>query len=250
MNAFHTGGVVGAKGTSATSMFRRIEQLINVPKKLPNSATLASADGKVEKIETDPAGGWSIYVAGQRHYVPAGKELTVKKGHAVKAGDALSNGPKNPIDLLKHTNMPTVQRYLTDELWNAYKDEGPVRKRNVETFVRAMTNLSEIVDAGDHPDLLVGDHAPSSEVHAFNAAVHGSKKRPVVMKPILQGVNMLPLEMQTDWLARLQSRDLKATVLDAASEGWRSVLHGTHPIPGMAYGKEFGKGTPEEPWLY
>jgi len=250
MNAFHTGGVVGAKGTSATGMFRRLEQLLNVPKRLPGAATLASVEGKVEKVEADPAGGWSVYVAGQRHYVPASRELSVKKGTSVKAGDSISSGTKNPIDLLKYTNMPTVQRFLTDEIWNVYKNEGPVRKRNVETFVRAMTNLSEVLDAGDHPMLLPGDRVPTSEVHAFNSAVHGTKKHPVQVKHVLQGVNMLPLEMQTDWLARLQSRDLKATVLDAAAEGWRSALHGTHPIPGMAYGKEFGKGTDEEPWMY
>jgi hypothetical protein len=151
--------------------------------------------------------------------------------------------------MLSRTNMNAVQQYLTEEIWNAYKDEGPVKRRNVETFVRAMTNLSKVSDPGDHDTLLKGDHASTSEIVAFNRALKPGH-RPVHHEPVLQGINMLPLEMQTDWIARLQSRELKNTLLDAAAEGWKSALHSTHPIPAMAYGKSFGEGTPEEPWLY
>jgi len=249
MNAFHTGGIVGAKGTNATSLFNRLEQLLNVPKKLPGSATLADTDGTVSAIEKDPAGGWRVHVSGKDHYVPASRTLTVKKGDEVKMGDSISDGPKNPREMLARTNMNAVQQYLTDEIWNSYKDEGPVRRRNVETFVRAMTNLSEVTDAGFHETLLRGDHAATSEVVAFNRNLKPGQK-PVQYKPILQGINMLPLELQTDWLARLQSKNLKDTILDAAAEGWKSSLHSTHPIPSMAYGKEFGTGTDKAPWLY
>jgi len=257
-NSFHTGGIVGAKGTSATSLFNRLEQLLNVPKKLPGAATLADTEGSVSKIEKDPAGGWRVMVSPNKasslesavpHYVPATRSISVKKGQEVKAGDALSDGPKNPRDMLARTNINTVQQYLTDEIWNAYKDEGPVRRRNVETFVRAMTNLSEVVDPGDHDTLLRGDHAATSEIAAFNRNLKPGQKQ-VTYKPVLQGVNMLPLELQTDWIARLQSRSLKSTILDAAAKGWKSVLHGTHPIPGMAVGKEFGQPPSDTPWAY
>jgi len=253
MNAFHTGGVVGAKGTQATGMFQRLEQLLNVPKTLPGSATLADVEGTVDKVEKDPAGGWRVHVANQSttrsHYVPAARAITVKKGDQVKMGDSLTDGPKNPREMLRRTNMNAVQKYLTDEIWKAYESEGPVKRRNVETFVRSMTNLSEISDPGDHDTLLRGDRTPTSEIVAFNRSLTPGNK-PIQYRPVLQGINMLPLELQTDWIARLQSSRLKGTILDAASEGWKSMLHDTHPIPAMAYGKEFGKGTPEAPWLY
>ena len=253
MNAFHSGGVVGAKGTTATGVFDRLKQLLKVPDKLRGAATLAEVDGKVGGIEKDPAGGWQIQVTGtglaKQHYVPATRSLSVKLGDSVKSGDALSSGPRNPKEILRRTNMPTVQKYLTDEIWDAYKSEGPVRRRNVETFVRAMTNLSEVVDPGDHTSLLQGDKIATSEIDAYNRE-RGPKSKRVVVKPILKGIDMLPNELQTDWIARLQGRGLKSTIMDAAAEGWKSSLHGTHPIPGMAYGREFGLGTPDEPWLY
>lgn len=249
MNSFHTGGVVGAKGTSATSVFNRLEQLLSVPKKLPGAAALADVGGAVKAIEKDPAGGWRVYVGDVSHYVPADRVLTVKKGDEVKKGDALTDGPKNPRDMLSRTNMNEVQQYLTNEIHDIYKNEGPVRRRNVEAFVRVMTNLSEVTDPGSHDTLMHGDRVATSEVVAYNRSLKPGQKE-VVYKPLLQRVEALPLELQTDWLARLQSTNLKKTILDASAEGWRSSLHGTHPIPGMAYGKNFGEGTEKEPWLY
>ena len=161
----------------------------------------------------------------------------------------MSTGVKNPHQLNDLLGINAVQRYLTDEITDVFKNEGPIRKRNVETFVRAMTNLGEVVDGGDHPTLLPGDRVTLSEVNEFNRGLDSSKKQ-VISRPILKSVEVLPLEMQTDWIARMQARRLKDTVIDAAAEGWKSKVHGTHPIPGMAYGKSFGEGTKEAPWLY
>ena len=104
-------------------------------------------------------------------------------------------------------------------------------------------------DPGDHPELLKGDKAPASHLAAHNAKLPAGHK-PVQYTPILKGTNVLPLDMQTDWIARLQHTNLSRTVRDAAAEGWVSNIHGTHPIPGMAHGKDFGIGLPDAPWLY
>jgi DNA-directed RNA polymerase subunit beta' len=206
---------------------------------------LAEHDGPIEHIVKDPTGGLNIHIKGTVHFAPHGRELTVKKGDVVKKGDALTEGPKNPREMLKLTGINSVQSYLVNEIQKHYKNSAPLSRRNTETFVRAMTNLSEVTDPGDHPDFLRGDYV----LVAFNKKL-SSGKRIIKHEPILDGVDILPLDMQEDWIARLQSRNLRDTVVNAAAEGWRSMLHSTHPIPGMAYGKEFGKGTEKEPWLY
>jgi hypothetical protein len=58
--------------------------------------------------------------------------------------------------------------------------------------------------------------------------------------PILRGINELPLEVQDDWLAKMQHIKLKGTLLEAAATGAKSSIHGTHPVPSLAYGAEFG----------
>jgi hypothetical protein len=247
-NSFHTGGVAGAKGSSAAGTFTRLDQLLQLPKTLPGAATLSTASGKVQRIEKDPAGGWSVFVEGQRHYAPATRELKVKRNQAVKKGDALTSGPKNPREMRELVGMNHVQSYLVNEIQNIYEKEAPIKRVNTETFVRAMTNLSEVKDPGSHDGFLPGDKVATSEIVAYNSKVSPDKQ--IKYDPLMQGVKHLPTEIQEDWIARLQSRDLKKTILDAAAEGWKSKIHSTHPIPGMAYGKDFGKGLEDQPWLY
>jgi DNA-directed RNA polymerase subunit beta' len=249
LRSFHEGGVAGSKSAHAVGQFDRLKQLVELPEKVPGAATLSTMAGKVEKIDKDPAGGWNVQVGGQRHFVPARRDLTVKSGQAVKRGDALSSGPKNPRQMLPLTGVGSVQRYLTDEIVGVYNKKTPLHRRNAEVVVRALTNLSVVNDPGSHTGLLKGDSTSTSEINTFNSKI-GTGKKPVQHTPVLKGVNIMPLEMQTDWLARMQATRLKNTLEEGASQGWASNLHGRHPIPGMAYGKEFGLGTEQAPWLY
>ena len=49
--------------------------------------------------------------------------------------------------------------------------------------------------------------------------------------------------LNPDWMARLGHRYLKETILEGAHTGQVSDIHGTHPVPAYAYGREFGKGV-------
>lgn len=250
MNAFHTGGLAGTAGVGAIDKFDRMKQLVKFPKILPGSATLSTMEGKVEKVEPDKVtGGFNVTVSGQSHFVPPRRGLSIKRGQSVKKGDALSAGPKNPLEMLPLTGIGSVQRYLTDELSQLYGGKSNIQRRNTEVFVRSLTNLGRVGDPGDREDMLRGDFKPISELRAHNKSLPSGKK-PVQFTPVLKGTNLLPTEMQEDWLARMQSRNLKGTLLSGAAEGWTSDIHGVHPVPGMAYGKEFGKGTDKEPWKY
>jgi DNA-directed RNA polymerase subunit beta' len=251
MNSFHTGGITGSAGSKAVSLFDRIDQLTQIPRVLPGAATLAREEGKVEKIENDAAGGYRVTINGASHYVPGSRKLIVKKGDTIKKGDQVSTGVKNPREILHLQGIGAVQNYLTSEMEKNYsKTNSPLFRRNVETVVRVMTNLSEVTDPGSSDTYLKGDMVPTSLLNEYNSKATKDGKEPVKAFPILRSISSLPLDLQEDWIARLQSTHLKDTVLDAAAEGWRSALHGTHPIPAMAYAAEFGQGTKEKPWLY
>ena len=249
MKKFHTGGVAESSGAQALQGFARLEQLTMLPQTVPNSATLSEESGKVEKIDKDPAGGWGVTIKGKRHFIPGQRAVLVKKGSEVKKGDSLSSGVKNPHQMLPLTGIGSVQRYLTEEMDKVYDKRSPLHRRNIEVFVRSMTNLSVVNDPGSDPDTLKGDMRPTSEIAAFNSDL-GSGGKPIRYTPVLKGSNIIPLEQSTDWLARMQATRLKDTVLEGVAQGWRSNIHGPHPIPSMALGASFGEGAEDKPWLY
>ena len=50
----------------------------------------------------------------------------------------------------------------------------------------------------------------------------------------------MPLEIQEDWMAKLNHQRLRTSLQESASLGAASNLHGTNPVSGMAYGAQFG----------
>ena len=262
LKQFHTGGVQQHGGGKLLNSFARFQQLTMLPQKIPNSASLAMKSGKVEKIEKTDT-GVNVWVGGEKHFVgkdPAGMPLHEGLPHQskeegfvpwtpphvgmhVEAGQHLSDPNRtfvNPHDLYKATgNIEKVQSRMTDEIHSLYASEG-VRRRAVETVVKAMSNLTKIVDPGDSESELRGDFRPTSVIRAQNAVLVKAGKNPIEHKPVLKGLDMMPLSLQEDWMAKLQHQRLKETIVEGASLNAISHIHGLHPVPGAAYGAEFG----------
>lgn len=256
MRTFHEGGVApvgkAAKQRALlTDEFNRVQQIVQMNATVPGSAPLSTVSGKVERITKNPAGGVDVYINGVKHYVPqsrgepmvqsGGKMVKLRSGVQVTKGSPLSEGPINPHELLPLAGINKVQNYVAGQLYDLYKSEG-IRRRNIETVVKSMTNLTKVKDPGDHSEYIRGDFAPTSHVQAINKQLLASGKRPVTHAPVLKGVKTLPLDIQTDWLARLNHERQNETIIEAANRGWSSDIHGQHPIPALVYGAEFGKG--------
>lgn len=258
LKAFHSGGV-SSGGEGTVNSFKRVQDLTLLPSKIANSATLAMKSGAIEKIESD-ATGVQVWIGGKAHHI--GKDRTgsllskplsqaspgswavPKVGMKVEAGQVLSDPSRtlvNPHDLYKATNsMERVQNFLTDELHGIYRNEG-VRRQNVETLVRSMGELTKVRDAGDaHGEVMKGEYRNASKIRALNKELAKNGKRPIEHSPILKGIDVLPLEMQEDWAAKMMHQKLRNTIIEAASTGATSDIHGLHPVPGMMYAAEFG----------
>jgi hypothetical protein len=260
MKEFHTGGVASGGG-KVVNQFQRFQDLTMLPQKIANSATLSLVSGKIDKIEHDPT-GVRIHVGGHVHHVAKDangmhlhedlpgatkrpdwvtwKSPTV--GMHVDAGQHLSDPNRtviNPHDLYRATgSIEKVQNHMTNEMYDLYKEEGVLR-RNIETVVKAMSNLTKIEHPGDHDHVLRGEFHPTSVIKKINET-QLKGKNPIVHTPVLKGLDMLPMELHEDWMAKLQHQRLTSTIMDAAAKGLRSNLHGAHPIPGVAFGAEFG----------
>lgn len=259
MKQFHTGGVATSIGGLANS-FTRLEQLLTLPKKIPNAATLAQTSGTITKVDNTPV-GVDIYVNGVRHHVgrdslgrplnealPDATYQTPWKppavGMKVQAGYRLSDPLRTQVNIHDYygatKSIDRVQNQLVSEVYDLYKDEG-IKRRHVETVVKAMSSMTKVLHPGDNSHgILRGEFQPLSEVQRINAELVRANKKPIEHSPAVRGINMLPFIQQEDWMAKLQHQRLPATIAHAAAIGGKSSIHGPHPVPALAYGAEFG----------
>lgn len=251
MKVFHTGGLAtGGKESRSLSLFDELKKNLAMFKTVPNAAPLSLSEGTVTAIKRAPQGGHNVTIGKTTQYVPEKLELKVKLRQKVEKGDALSEGDTDPRQLLALKGLRPVQDSMTNKLTGILHEVAPVRRRNVEVIVKTMTNLARVDDPGDHPDAVVGDLKSHSKMRAWNGAHPG--KKPVQFTPELSSLQQFPLDMQEDWIARLNSNQLHKTLIEGSREGWKSNIHSHHPIPAIVYGTEFGKKDkaikPGETW--
>ena len=244
MHHHNTGGVIapGDKTVKGNS-FQTLKDLLNMPEIIKGSAKLSPISGRISGIRKDPAGGFRITVTGAgqtRDFWSPNLLPGYAEGKMIKAGDAVSNGPVNPRELLPLAGLDAVKGSLTNQIHDNYG--GAIKRRHVETVVKAMTDLAQVKDAGDDKTLLPGDLTSASLINQHNSQL-GKNANPVKFQPILKGLEQLPTSMQEDWAARMNYRYLKNTVIEGALQGWKTDLHGRHPVPGLMYGAEFGKSN-------
>lgn len=176
MRAIHTGGVSG--GAAQTSGFKRVSDLLNMPKYVAGEAALSKIDGKITKIDKSPAGGFNVHIGKDLHTVRPGLKLAIKVGDSVEAGDKLSDGILDPTKLLKYKGMSAAQNYIVDELQKTFKDQGiPMQRKVFETVIRSVADHTLVRNAPKHANVLPGDLVP------FTVAEHYNETRKVNMRP-------------------------------------------------------------------
>ena len=155
LSSKHSGGVGGA---SSISGFKALNALVQVPKKYPDGATHTQLDGRVQDIRQAPQGGYYVSVGGQDHYIPADRQVSVKKGDELEAGDSLSDGMPNPAEIVKHKGIGEGRRYFTQAMRQVMKNSGmSPHRRNIELLSRGIVNHVRMSDEyGDYvPDDIV-----------------------------------------------------------------------------------------------
>jgi DNA-directed RNA polymerase subunit beta' len=122
-------------------------------------AVMAEISGRVELYSDKRKGKVTIRVvssAGQEidHHVPQGKHLLVHTGDYVRAGDALTEGPLIPHDILAIKGEEDLHVYMIEEVQNVYRAQGvPLSDKHIEIILRQMLSKVRVLSPGD-TDLL------------------------------------------------------------------------------------------------
>lgn len=171
MRTFHQGGVSGTRGV--LDGYAAIDKLFKLHQIKRGRAALAEADGKVDRIEDVPGGGGTnIFIRGSKEPVFVEQGLwdsdRVRVGSEVKRGDILSKGIAQPQDLVRLKGMLPAMNYVVEEIHKAFDGQGvKLKRRAIETVVRAAGNTTRVLDPGDGP-YLPGDVASWTVVNDYN----------------------------------------------------------------------------------
>ena len=146
MRTFHTGGVAGG---DITQGLPRVEELFEA-RKPKNAAVIAEISGvvQIEKGEQTVVKIEPLDKANQqeREYVlPYGLACRVHSGEEIKAGTALTDGAKNPHDILRICGLKETYRYLVKEVQKVYKSQGvEINDKHIEVMVRQMLHKVKV----------------------------------------------------------------------------------------------------------
>lgn len=259
------------------------KQFVEVPKRFFQRAPISEIEGKVDAIDQAPQGGYDVTIAGSHHYIPPNRDLKIKKGQSVHAGDVLSSGIPAPDDVVKYKGLGAGRDYLLKSLRSVYSESGQkVDPRHLELLTKSQLNYVRVDSGSDEfiPNDIIsvprlrntfkdkgamlsvsdsvgkiltkaaGSHLPGTRITqtiAKDIAKEGIQE----VKAVASKIRLTPIMaaatrtplLNPNWMQRLGYRYQKQTLINAATFGETSDLHSHNPIPGLAFGKELRRDS-------
>jgi DNA-directed RNA polymerase subunit beta' len=124
-------------------------------RKPKDPAVMAEISGRVEIHSDKRKGKMTIRVISDSsiekdHHVATDKTLLVHTGDYVQAGDALTEGPLVPHDILRIKGEESLWTYMLDEVQNVYRTQGvTINDKHIELILSQMLRKVKIESPGD-----------------------------------------------------------------------------------------------------
>ncbi len=124
-------------------------------RKPKDPAAMAEISGRIELRSDKRKGKMTIIIRSEsgmekEHHVARDRHLNVHTGDFVEAGDALTDGPLVPHDILRIKGEEALQRYLIGEIQNVYRSQNvTINDKHIEIICGQMMRKIEIESVGD-----------------------------------------------------------------------------------------------------
>ena len=221
MRTFHTGGVAGG---DITQGLPRVEELFEA-RKPKNAAIMAEISGIVQEGDPDKNGLPTLKIIPkdqneqEREYsIPYGAIVLAKINKEIKAGEKITEGTKNPHDILRIQGPQETYLYLVKEVQKVYKSQGvEINDKHIEVMVRQMLHKVKIEDSGS-TEFLPGEFVDINVFEEANTKAIEEDKAPAVAKPILLGITKASLATDS-FLSAASFQETTRVLTDAAIKG-------------------------------
>jgi DNA-directed RNA polymerase subunit beta' len=160
-----------------------------------------------------------------KYEIPGFKQLTVKSGDMVVAGDRLTNGSINLHELMRLQGVEATQRYIMNEVLRIFASQGQnIADKHLEVIVRQMFSRVQIEDAGDSA-FVTGDIVSKIAVIDENENLAKEGKELIQFNQLLLGITKASLSTES-FLSAASFQDTTRVLISAATSGKVDHLYG------------------------
>lgn len=160
-----------------------------------------------------------------RYEIPGFKQLVVKDGDKVVAGQRLTNGSINLHELMRLQGVEATQRYIMNEILRIFASQGQnIADKHLEIIVRQMFSRVQIDEAGD-TEFVTGDIVSKLAVVEANEQLARADKNPAKYTQLLLGITKASLSTDS-FLSAASFQDTTRVLIAAATSGKVDKLYG------------------------
>jgi DNA-directed RNA polymerase subunit beta' len=229
-----SGDVIGkihretTKTKDITGGLPRVAELFEARK--PKDASVITEIDGVISFGKDTKGKRKIVVTpevgeAKEYLVAKGRHLAVNEGDFVRAGEALTDGPVNPHDILKVLGEKALAKYLVDEVQEVYRLQGvKINDKHIEVIVRNMLRKVKIKEIGD-ANFLGGESVEKAEFELENQRLIQAGLVPAVAEPLLLGITKASLSTES-FISAASFQETTKVLTEAAINGRVDYLRG------------------------
>ncbi len=157
--------------------------------------------------------------------IPPAARLRVEKGDYIEAGDQITEGAKNPKEIMRILGREAAQLYLLEEIQKVYRSQGVnIHDKHIEIIIRQMTDKVRVKSPGD-TDYLPGQLVNRFEFEETNSRVIARGGRPAEAVPVLLGITKAALATDS-FFAAASFQETTRVLTDAAIRGAIDELRG------------------------
>jgi len=192
-------------------------------------AVMAEVDGSVHYGEI-VKGARKVVVrtddGEEREYsIPKGLHVNVQEGERVRAGDAFTDGPKDPHKILEILGERELQKYLLDGIQEVYRLQGVnINDKHIEIIVRQMMRWIKIEDPGD-TEFIVDEQVDKFRFVEENERVLAAGGQPARGRPLLLGITKASLSTES-FISAASFQETTRVLTEASISGKVDYLRG------------------------
>jgi hypothetical protein len=180
----------------------------------------------------------------EEHLIPHGKHVLVQPGDFVERGQLITEGAKDPHEILEILGPTAVQEYLIEEIQKVYRLQGvTINDKHLEIVISRMLFKVRITDPGD-TEFFWGDQVDRFAFMDSNEDISNKGGKPAEGHRILLGITKASLETDS-FISAASFQETTRVLTNAATLGKVDDLKGFKENVIMGHLIPAGTGLPK-----